>query len=136
MGEVHCTEGKESRFGLLAGVSFRPGGSVEKQAALAPFRSIRAGGECIFLAAIRLPNDPPRIMLPLRLLSIVFLGGFFAACTVAPIQPSRTSSDSSESSSDLSAVKMPVLRSAFFEKQWGASSVETSGDGGYRMRFR
>jgi hypothetical protein len=39
-------------------------------------------------------------------------------------------------SNNLAEVKMPVLRSAYFEKEWGAPAKEVMDDGTYRLRFR
>lgn len=36
----------------------------------------------------------------------------------------------------LSQVKMPVIRSSYFEKNWGQPDVTTFEDGGYRLRYR
>jgi hypothetical protein len=41
-----------------------------------------------------------------------------------------------EVSSDLKDAKVPILRSTFFEKNWGAPNIAVFDDGSYRLRFR
>lgn len=47
-----------------------------------------------------------------------------------------TASEVRETSGDLAEAKVPVLRSAYLEKNWGLPQITTYSDGSYRMRFR
>ncbi len=75
-------------------------------------------------------------MSALRFLSLVVAGGIFAFSPTAGARAPRKSPGAVEIGTDVSAVKMPVLRSAYFEKQWGKPDVVAYSDGSYRMRFR
>lgn len=39
-------------------------------------------------------------------------------------------------SGNLSSVKIPVLHSPYFEKNWGSPEIQTTEDGGYFLRYR
>lgn len=56
---------------------------------------------------------------------------------VSCVDPKPTSgSEVRETSGDLAEAKVPVLRSAYLEKNWGLPQITTFSDGSYRMRFR
>ena len=75
-------------------------------------------------------------MYSLRFGSLVVALGIFTLSPVAEAKPGQKPSKSQEGSKAPSAAKMPMLRSAHFEKQWGAPDLAILEDGGYRMRFR
>ncbi len=75
-------------------------------------------------------------MSPFRFAAFVIAASLLASNTSTQAKPKRTSSDVIETSGDLREVKMPVLRSDYFEKKWGKPDVTTFSDGSYRMRFR
>lgn len=69
-----------------------------------------------------------------------FLPIIATACLAASCAPtsSRTpeTGDRQESGGDFSFVKMPVLKSSHFEKNWGPPDATISADGGYRLTYR
>lgn len=69
----------------------------------------------------------------LLLLSSAFTLAFFPAACAPPAQPATRPSVVSENLSD---ARMPVLRSAYFEKQWGKPETEVMSDGTYQLRYR
>lgn len=69
-----------------------------------------------------------------------FLPVIACACLAASCAPPSSSPTESsavfETGGELSQVKMPVLRSSYFEKNWGKPDLTTFGDGGYRLTYR
>ena len=80
-----------------------------------------------FLAAMRF-----------RFPAVLSIGILTASCTspVTPEVPAVQSSEPREAGGDLSQAKIPVLRSSYFEKNWGLPDITTFTDGGYCLRFR
>lgn len=66
------------------------------------------------------------LILPLAAIALV-------SCTV-PTPADRSAAI--ETGSDLTTVKIPVLRSPWLESRWGAPQVATRADGGYRLTYR
>lgn len=60
----------------------------------------------------------------------------FVFCLTACAPPVQPSSRSETVSNNLSDVRMPVLRSAYFESKWGKPDIEVMADGTYRLRYR
>lgn len=73
-----------------------------------------------------------------RLLAVLSLGVLTPSCTspVTPQAPAARSSEPLEIGHDLSQAKIPVLRSSYFEKNWGLPEITTFADGSYSLRFR
>lgn len=69
----------------------------------------------------------------LLLLPTAFTLAFFPAACAPPVQPATRPSVVSENLSD---VRMPVLRSPYFEKNWGKPDIEVMSDGTYQLRYR
>jgi hypothetical protein len=67
------------------------------------------------------------------LLPIFALCMLAASCTDPALLPQG---ESRTTSSDLSSVKIPVLRSPYCEKNWGAPEIQVEEDGGYFLRYR
>jgi hypothetical protein len=65
----------------------------------------------------------------------VLLSGFGLVSCVDPVAPVKTGSGG-EVSENLADAKMPLLRSAYFEREWGKPHVAVNGDGSYMLRYR
>lgn len=59
-----------------------------------------------------------------------------ALCLASCASPPPSSAREMVETDKLASVKMPVLRSSYFEKKWGAPDVEGLSGGGYRLRYR
>ncbi len=64
-------------------------------------------------------------------LPVIVCACLSASCATPPETDARQ-----EAGGDFSFVKMPVLRSAYFDKHWGNPDVTISADGGYRLTYR
>ncbi|MES2440856.1 MAG: hypothetical protein V4584_17450 [Verrucomicrobiota bacterium] len=62
--------------------------------------------------------------------------GMITFCLPGCVTPASRPDRPSVVSGDLAEVRMPVLRSNHFEKQWGKPDVEVMDDGTYRLRYR
>jgi hypothetical protein len=71
---------------------------------------------------------------PIRL-AILSIGILLAGCT-ATSAPPAASNQRTETGSNLATCTIPVLRSSYHEKQWGAPQITTYSDGGYRLMYR
>lgn len=84
----------------------------------------------------------PTSLTPMTLRSLkssALFAGCLALASCAP--PASNSSIGSAArreqvSSDLKDAKVPILRSSYFERNWGAPDVAVFDDGTYRLRFR
>ena len=58
----------------------------------------------------------------------------FGLCLTACVTPAPDKK--SFDSNNIAEAKTPVLRSTYFEKEWGKPNVEVMADGTYRLRYR
>lgn len=65
----------------------------------------------------------------------VLLSGFGLVSCVDPVAPVKTSGGG-ELSENVADAKMPVLKSAYFEREWGKPNVSVKQDGSYILRYR
>jgi hypothetical protein len=73
----------------------------------------------------------------LKISAMLATGLVLASCTTPASNTAIGSTVQREQvSSDLKDAKVPILRSSYFEKNWGAPDVAVFNDGTYRLRFR
>lgn len=75
----------------------------------------------------------------MKFLRPIVLGCLVVSCSSPPpdFVPRLSSLDKGESTvADFAGSKVPVLRSEYFEKAWGAPQIQRLADGGWRLRYR
>jgi len=73
----------------------------------------------------------------LKIPAMLVTGLALASCTTPASNTAIGSAARREQvSSDLKDAKVPILRSSYFERDWGAPDVAIFDDGTYRLRFR
>ena len=73
----------------------------------------------------------------LKISAMLATGLVLASCTTPASNSAIESAvQTKQVSSDLKDAKIPILRSSYFEKNWGAPDVAVFNNGTYRLRFR
>jgi|GEM_PF-3381601 len=69
-------------------------------------------------------------------IAVIAVGAISCSTPAVAPAPSTTTSEPEETTVDLANAKVPVVRSAYAEKNWGLPQITIYQDGGYRLIYR